>query len=162
MRFNLIKNNHFHFQDITTQSKQDIVADQNGGLETDILDLDEMNSACQRPIEDILEALDQLVLSAPREVEISIDWGVLGPVNITEKTVLPSDASGDRSEISETDGLAEDRRRDIETLLKEVDECLKLHKGREQKLLHILDVLRATWVCFVYLFLKCYSLLCIT
>lgn len=87
-------------------------------------------SGCQRPIEDILQALDQLVLSAPREVEISIDWGAPGAVNIREKTVLPSDASGDRSEISETDGLPDDRRRDIETLLKEVDECLKLHKGQ--------------------------------
>lgn len=84
----------------------------------------------QRPIEDILQALDQLVLSTPREVEISIDWGVRGAVNIREKTVLPSDTSGDRSEISETDGLTDDRRRDIETLLKEVDECLKLQKGR--------------------------------
>ncbi|GIZ03780.1 hypothetical protein CEXT_786921 [Caerostris extrusa] len=40
-----------------------------------------------RPIEDILEALDQLV--APREVEINIDWDALGPINIREKTVLP-------------------------------------------------------------------------
>ncbi|GFY51914.1 uncharacterized protein TNIN_287501 [Trichonephila inaurata madagascariensis] len=42
----------------------------------------------QRPIEDILQALDQLV--APREVEISIDWDARGPINIREKTVLPS------------------------------------------------------------------------
>lgn len=91
----------------------------------------ESQLGCQRPIEDILQALDQLVLSAPREVEISIDWESRGAVNIREKTVLPSDASGDRSDISETDGLTDDRRRDIETLLKEVDECLKLHKGRQ-------------------------------
>ncbi|GFQ79868.1 uncharacterized protein TNCT_79461 [Trichonephila clavata] len=80
----------------------------------------------QRPIEDILQALDQLV--APREVEISIDWDARGPINIREKTVLPSNASDPGSTLDETDGLTEDRKRCIETLLKEVDECLRVNR----------------------------------
>ncbi|GIY27837.1 uncharacterized protein CDAR_515651 [Caerostris darwini] len=80
-----------------------------------------------RPIEDILEALDQLV--APREVEINIDWDALGPINIREKTVLPSDTSDVGSVVSESDGLTEeDRKRVIENLLKEVDECLRVQE----------------------------------
>ncbi|XP_035215163.1 uncharacterized protein LOC118188771 [Stegodyphus dumicola] len=87
-------------------------------------------SSQQRPIEDILQALDQLVLSAPREVEISIDWGTRGHVNIREKAVVPSTASGNGSTPCEMDGLSDDRRRCIEDLLKEVDECLRMQKGR--------------------------------
>lgn len=115
---------------VATETKTDTSSNQNDQGLKEVPDTDK-NSGPQRPIEDILQALDQLVLSAPREVEISIDWGVRGPVNIREKTVVPSDASGDRSEISEMDGLTEDRRRDIETLLKEVDECLRSHKGKQ-------------------------------
>ncbi|XP_071033299.1 uncharacterized protein [Parasteatoda tepidariorum] len=80
----------------------------------------------QRPIEDILQALDQLVLPAPpREVEINIEWEARGPVNIREKRVDPSTASGDGSTDSETEGLSPDRKLSIENLLKEVDECLR-------------------------------------
>ncbi|GFU02797.1 uncharacterized protein NPIL_35371 [Nephila pilipes] len=86
--------------------------------------LSEEQKLQQRPIEDILQALDQLV--APREVEISIDWDARGPINIREKTVLPSNASDVGSTLDETDGLTEDRKRCIETLLKEVDECLRV------------------------------------
>ncbi|XP_055935274.1 mucin-2-like isoform X2 [Argiope bruennichi] len=87
----------------------------------------------QRPIEDILQALDQLV-SAPREVEINIDWEARGSINIREKTVLPSNASDIGSILSETDGLTEDRKRSIETLLKEVDECLRVREGEDTAL----------------------------
>ncbi|GFX28606.1 uncharacterized protein TNCV_3336661 [Trichonephila clavipes] len=87
----------------------------------------------QRPIEDILQALDQLV--APREVEISIDWDARGPINIREKTVLPSNASDTGSTLDETDGLTEDRKRCIETLLKEVDECLRVNRGPTSRML---------------------------
>lgn len=115
---------------MTTESLDNSNSDRNDGAVVKEQPDGDKTSEPQRPLEDILQALDQLVLSSPREVEISIDWGVRGPVNIREKTVLPSDASGDRSQISETDGLTEDRRRDMEKLLKEVDECLKLPKGR--------------------------------
>ncbi|GBM39039.1 hypothetical protein AVEN_70211-1 [Araneus ventricosus] len=91
----------------------------------------------QRPIEDILQALDQLV-SAPREVEISIDWDARGPINIREKTVTPSNASDVGSILSETDGLTEDRKRCIESLLKEVDECLRVREAEITAILHAL------------------------
>ncbi|KAG8195303.1 hypothetical protein JTE90_028450 [Oedothorax gibbosus] len=97
----------------------------------DNIEKDSAESLQQRPIEDILQALDQLV-SAPKEMEINIDWvsdegGRGGVVNIRETPVFCA-ASGDGS-LGDEERLVT-----IESLLREVDECLRTSTVEEDRI----------------------------